>query len=719
MLIIHKDTILVNPKNFKLNFKSNIVLPLVVLAVIFSIFSFNLFYNNYQKFHSLCALKKNIVLATQLSKALHEMQKERGYTVVFLTKNSSEYHLKVDKQRKVTDEVFKKLYLYKNSFAQFNTLLNDKESFFINLKDIRSKTDNLSISTAEALVSYTKVNNDLLSIITEISKYSKVPLITQNILSYKHFLYLKDLTGISRAIGTKIILEKGENLATLNYFNTLITQKKLHNTLFKNYISDNTRAFFNRSFTDKIIQKVADTRAILLTQDAKKIALLKDDEWFNNITLKIDILKSIDEYLTDEILLNINNELDDSTKSLFSLTVLLLLSLLLFLLMIKMILNLLKTEKELTSITDRYVISSTTDLKGIITSVSSAFCEISGYTEKELVGKAHNIIRSIDMDKKLFKEMWSQLSNNIIWSGEIKNRHKDGSPYWVHVVITPIFKNDVKVGYSAIRQDISDKKNIELLNNSLHERISLEIEKSRKKDQQMIQQSRLAQMGEMIAMIAHQWRQPLSAISATSGALKIKANRGKADIEMITKFADNISEYAQHLSTTIDDFREFFQPNKVMQIVTFDEIVSGVLSIVKISLTNQKINVIEQIECDDRFEAFSNELKQVVLNLIKNAEDILIEKEIKDAFIKIYAFKDSNNNLILEISDNGGGIPEDIIDLIFDPYFSTKGQKDGTGLGLYMSKTIIEEHCNGELNVSNSDSGAVFQIVLQKEHITS
>jgi len=220
-------------------------------------------------------------------------------------------------------------------------------------------------------------------------------------------------------------------------------------------------------------------------------------------------------------------------------------------------------------------------------------------------------------------------------------------------------------------------------------------------------------------MIAHQWRQPLSAISATSGALKIKANRGKADIEMITKFADNISEYAQHLSTTIDDFREFFQPNKVMQIVTFDEIVSGVLSIVKISLTNQKINVIEQIECDDRFEAFSNELKQVVLNLIKNAEDILIEKEIKDAFIKIYAFKDSNNNLILEISDNGGGIPEDIIDLIFDPYFSTKGQKDGTGLGLYMSKTIIEEHCNGELNVSNSDSGAVFQIVLQKEHITS
>jgi signal transduction histidine kinase len=251
------------------------------------------------------------------------------------------------------------------------------------------------------------------------------------------------------------------------------------------------------------------------------------------------------------------------------------------------------------------------------------------------------------------------------------------------------------------------------LNNELENKIEQEIQKGRKKDQQMIQQSRLAQMGEMISMIAHQWRQPLAAISSTSGAINLKARRDKLDKELAIELSKKISDYSQHLSATIDDFRGFFKPNKEKQKTTYFEIVNGVLTIVDESITNKNIKLIKELNCEASFDSYQNELKQVVLNLIKNAEDILIEKDIQDPYIKIKTYME-DKKYILEISDNGGGVPKDIIDKIFDPYFSTKTQKDGTGLGLYMSKTIIEDHCNGELSVFNGKDGAIFKIVIQE-----
>jgi len=272
----------------------------------------------------------------------------------------------------------------------------------------------------------------------------------------------------------------------------------------------------------------------------------------------------------------------------------------------------------------------------------------------------------------------------------------------------------VKIGYSAIRYDITDGKNIELLNSTLEDRIEQEVLKSRFKDKQMLEQSRLAQMGEMISMIAHQWRQPLAAISATSAGVEMKASMGKIDSENIIKPIQNISQYSQHLSNTIDDFRNFFKPNREKQKSTYDEIIYAVLSIVQLSIENQNISISIELNTADKFSIYANELKQVILNLIKNAEDILVEKNIENPTIQIATFAEGDY-LILEIRDNGGGISDDIIDKIFDPYFSTKLEKDGTGLGLYMSKTIIQKHCQGELTAFNSEVGAVFRIALKKD----
>lgn len=257
-------------------------------------------------------------------------------------------------------------------------------------------------------------------------------------------------------------------------------------------------------------------------------------------------------------------------------------------------------------------------------------------------------------------------------------------------------------------------KKVEKINEELEEKIAKAVEENRKLDQAMFQQSRLAQMGEMLSMIAHQWRQPLSAISSTATALKLKATLNKADKQIIMEKADDIVKYSKHLSLTIDDFRNFFKSNKDKKETDLNDIVSSVLSITKHSFENKNIELDAELECKKIFYSYPNELKQVLLNLVKNAEDALLEKKIKKPKIYIKTYE-TGGKPVLEVSDNGGGIEKKIMDRIFDPYFSTKTKKDGTGLGLYMSKIIVEEHCGGKIEVKNIQNGALFRVILEDD----
>ena len=255
-------------------------------------------------------------------------------------------------------------------------------------------------------------------------------------------------------------------------------------------------------------------------------------------------------------------------------------------------------------------------------------------------------------------------------------------------------------------------KQLKELNSFLKQRVKDEVEANRFKDEMLNQQSRLAQMGEMISMIAHQWRQPLSAISSTAGVMKLDIMMGNYNKKFFEKSLDKISDYSQHLSSTIDDFRGFFKDNKEQTKIRLEDIIESSLEIIGAALNNDNIKLVKNYECNEMFNSYPNELKQVVLNLIKNAEDALIEHNIENPIIYLKTYK-INKSYFLEIGDNAGGVPKDIVDNIFMPYFSTKKNKDGTGLGLYMSKTIIEDHCKGKLSVTNSDKGAVFTIELK------
>jgi len=322
---------------------------------------------------------------------------------------------------------------------------------------------------------------------------------------------------------------------------------------------------------------------------------------------------------------------------------------------------------------------------------------------------------------QISKKTYETGSSNFEWC----YKNSEGELFYTEVALRKIYLEG-KVLLLGNWRDITDrrkleqereaaKQEIEKLNQSLESRIKNEVAKNREKDRLMLRQSRLAQMGEMLSMIAHQWRQPLSAISATSATIELKASKDKLNSKDIMKKAHAISNYSQHLSTTIDDFRSFFKPTKEKIETSYDEIIISALQIVKTTLKNKNIKVIKELNCHERFHTYPGEIKQVILNLIVNAEEALLENMIKSPYIKIttYTKKDTH---ILEIEDNAGGIPEKYINYIFDPYFSTKKDKEGTGLGLYMSKIIIEEHCHGVLTMVNSKKGSVFSIELNKTY---
>jgi len=692
--------------------KLKLTFPILVLVFLFSILIFNLIHVKYLEEESLSVLKKKIVLATKLSKVLHEVQKERGMSVGYLSNSDQSFQNVLNTQKKYTNNSILELEKYCNDLDVLSIdSLKNTLNLLSKIQQIRSSVSKITISPASASFYYTKIDDKILDTILAITKIAQSSPISNDANSYLNLLYYEENLGLERAVGTNILSDKKINQETINLFNAYIVKQKVYQDLYLKYASKHSKTLYKSRLKNESLKTIVEIRTTILSAQESSINKIQAYKWFKHMTILIDILKEIDNHLSRDILQKIENNYTNSKKSLVSYAFLGFIMSSVFILMIIMILQLQKNEKKLKNLLNTYVISSTTDLKGIITGVSQAFCKISGYEEDELIGKPHNMVRHPDIPKELFKSMWKTIESGNIWQGEIKNLAKDRGYYWVTAVISPLYDNGKKIGYSSVRQDITDGKRIEELNKSLEEKISIEVAKSRQKDQQMIQQSRLAQMGEMISMIAHQWRQPLTAISATSATIHYKAKKDLIDKEFLLERTNRISEYSKHLSSTIDDFREFFKPDKEQKETTFEELLRSVFGIVEASLVQQNITLHQSLRYTDSFQSYPNELKQVILNLIKNAEDILIEKDISDPYIKLETYKDKST-IILEISDNGGGVDSSIMDKIFDPYFSTKLKKDGTGLGLYMSKTIIEDHCQGKLYVHNSADGAVFSIVL-------
>ncbi len=231
----------------------------------------------------------------------------------------------------------------------------------------------------------------------------------------------------------------------------------------------------------------------------------------------------------------------------------------------------------------------------------------------------------------------------------------------------------------------------------------------------MLAQSRHAAMGEMISMIAHQWRQPITVISMVANNLLADVELEDIEPERLRQSADKVLNQTQHLSQTIDDFKNFFKPNKQVEMTLVSDVLEENFAIVGKSLENNNIVIEKDYNCKTLIPLYSRELLQVFINIFKNAKEALLENEIKDPMISVLTHEDETY-VYISICDNGKGIAPAILKKIYDPYFSTKDEKIGTGLGLYMSKTIVEKHLNGTIKANNRQEGGVcFKISLLKE----
>ncbi|UTJ07097.1 ATP-binding protein [Arcobacter roscoffensis] len=249
------------------------------------------------------------------------------------------------------------------------------------------------------------------------------------------------------------------------------------------------------------------------------------------------------------------------------------------------------------------------------------------------------------------------------------------------------------------------------LNKSLESRVKEEIKKQREQEQLLIHQSKLASMGEMISNIAHQWRQPLNALSLVIQNIKFAYEMDDLNKDYLDKSVNKANLLTSNMSKTIDDFRDFVKPNKLKTDFDLQTSIEEAISLVKASFSNNEIQIEKEFDADGfKILGYKNEFEQAVLNILNNSKDALVEKEIDNKKI-IIKTQVKNNKYIISFSDNANGIREEVLEKIFEPYFTTKEEGKGTGIGLYMVKTIIEKNMMGKIKAFNYKNGLCTKII--------
>jgi len=389
-------------------------------------------------------------------------------------------------------------------------------------------------------------------------------------------------------------------------------------------------------------------------------------------------------------------------------------------------------------------IVSKTDIYGIITFVNDEFCKISGYTREELIGKDHNIVRHPDVPNSTFEKLWGSILAKRTYKTLVKNLAKDGSTFYVNTTITPILDQEGGIQeFIAIRYDVTQEVELKLaledkekelrqlnqtlerrvaeqtkelyqLNRHLEKRVQEEVTKNEEKQKILFSQSRFASLGQMIANIAHQWRQPLTELNLS--LFSLKGAMQSSSTEEVDKYYKDAKKTIQSMSQTIEDFQNFFNPNK--PIAPFDPVESfqDALTLIKKDLIKEKITLHTSLGKGIELIGISNELTQVLINLLQNAKEALSDIKERKREISVYIINEKEH-VVLSVQDNASGIAEDKLEKIFDPYFSTKHASQGTGLGLFMSRMIVQQSLGGTITASNSGSGALFTITIPKKGV--
>lgn len=349
---------------------------------------------------------------------------------------------------------------------------------------------------------------------------------------------------------------------------------------------------------------------------------------------------------------------------------------------------------------DQAAIVVITDAAGTITYCNDKFSQISGYSRNELLGKDHRLLNSGLHGKEFFKDLWRTISSGQIWRGDIRNRRKDGSFYWVQTTIVP-FLDDAghPYQYLAVRQDITDLKRAQ--------------ETILEQQAQLIASSKLSATGEMAAAITHEINNPLGVILGRCEMLRTLAERGQLEPERVLKIVEHIESTGRRIEKIVRSMKSLAHrgEEEPFYLTPLSEILSDSLELCTQRIRNHGISLeVPEIPRSLTIECRAHEIAQVVVNLLNNAHDAVLTLGVK--WIKV-GFEDLGEHIVLSVTDSGHGIPEQHLSKLFEPFFSTKRVQYGTGLGLSISRGIVSRH-HGKLEYDLHNERTRFRVTLPK-----
>jgi PAS domain S-box-containing protein len=362
--------------------------------------------------------------------------------------------------------------------------------------------------------------------------------------------------------------------------------------------------------------------------------------------------------------------------------------------------NLLKELGDQKYALDQSAIVAITDAKGLITYVNEKFCEISGYSKDELIGQNHRIINSGYHDKEFFKNFWVTISQGKIWRGEICNRKKNKDIYWVNTTIVPFLDSQGHpYQYMAIRHEITELKELQ--------------QKIMEQQGQMIANSRLSAIGEMAATITHEINNPLLVILGRCEMIKNQLQQDKSlNIDLLNKNIEAIEKTGQRIERIVKSMKVLAHDgaDEPFHQVRIQEIFDDVAELCTERFKNGSIQLTMEIETPEMIvNCRSHQIVQILVNLLNNAYDAL--ENLPEKWIRLYACE-KNGQILISITDSGLGIPPQILNKIFIPFFSTKKLQYGTGLGLSVSKSIMRQH-KGDLIYDSHSPNTCFKLIFK------
>ena len=627
--------------------------------------------------------------------------------------------------------------LYKN----FN--IDKIVSITKDIKRIRKLVDTQSIRFESVLSYYSIFNKKLISFISEFSLLDHNNELSKMIIAYVNLLKAKENSGIERAILSNVFSTGKMNVKLYREFSVLFTAHQTYIKSYKSLIGKKQLQNFNKQMLDESIEEVEELRELAFSKvmkdkiisDIKALAgygglihnfknfILRGDLKYHDKVIKNykAIQSSIIEFKSLSTITNKEIELVDIISNTFD--------------KYRLVLQLAATVQEQStsiSLIDKMVKIDDNPAVEAIDTLSNNILGANATYWYNVSTKRINILKSIEDDFVNYMVSSTDSIKLKLSDKLILNLIIFTSIFFILFImsISLIYQTSASLKgvqeglinfFNYLTSDSKDVEEINIINNDelgqmgqminknikkskvyLDEKIAQQLAENKKKDEMLFQQSKMVAMGEMIGNIAHQWRQPLSVISTGATGMQMQKEYGILSDDQFNKTCEDINTNAQYLSKTIDDFRNFIKGNRKKTIFKLKEEMKVFLQLVESSIKTYHIDVILDIEENISVNGYKNELTQCLINIFNNAKDILLEIENqKDRLVFISTEIKNDNDVVIKIRDSAGGIPEDILPKIFEPYFTTKHQAQGTGLGLHMTYNLIVDGMNGSIEASN------------------